>query len=251
MSSPLDATVKGTSANAYLTVARANLLAHRRLYASPWTSATSTPDADGFLVNGAASLGSTSVTLDTGTGTWTVGTEFSFAGHETVYTVSVALTGAGTLQFSPSLTAAVADNEAINRHTANQREQAIMWSTLLFDEMMNWYGHKTTDEQALWFPATNIVNQNGSFFDFDTIPQVLEVATVDMCIHLLASDAFAIPAALGKGVSQVSLGPLKAKIDPSQQTETIPSNILSLLSDLGRLESEAQKGSRVVPLKRV
>lgn len=251
MSSPLNATVKSATANAYLTVAKADRIMRRRLYTTKWDAAGSTPDADGFLVNGSVTTGATTIPVDGGTGTFTANSVVTFAGHATEYTVSTTLTGPGNLVLSSGLTSALADDEAVSRETASEKERAIMWATQILDFMMIWFGSKRTNEQALWFPAVGLLDENGDFYDFDTIPAILEVGTVELANHLLNSNVFRLPTALGQGVSDVQLGPLRAKIDAGQQQEVIPGNILSLLSTLGRLEPEAEKGTKVVPLRRV
>lgn len=251
MSSPLNATPKSTTANSYLTVGRANSILRRRLYTDSWDNASAVPSADGYYVNGAASSGASSVTVDTGSGTFSVGTIVSFEGHDQEYTVTAALSGAGSLAISPALVAGVSDNTPVSRLTASSREKALMWATQLLDAMMQWYGTKRTNEQSLWFPATGLVDENGMNYDFDTIPAILEVATAELAQHLLTRDVFKLPAALVQGVVEAQIGPLKAKIDDKQQIAVIPENILSLLSTLGSLESEAQKGSMVVQMRRV
>lgn len=80
------------------------------------------------LVNGALSIGATSVVLDAGgaSGTYKAGDIVSFAGHTQTYVVTADVTlsgaGAGTIVIYPPLRAAVADNAAITlraTHTAN------------------------------------------------------------------------------------------------------------------------------------
>lgn len=251
MGAPLNAVAKSTTANSYITVARATTILRRRLYTTPWDNASGSPSATGYTTSGATTAGSASVAITGGTGTFSAGTVVTFAGHDQEYTVLTALTGAGTLAISPSLTEAVASGAEVTRHTASEREQALMWATQLLDAMMVWKGRKTTHTQSLWFPASGLVDENGTAIDYDTVPPMVEVATAELAKHLLTTDVFAQPAALGLGVSEVQIGPLKAKIDSKQQVSAIPENILSLLSQVGALEAEASKGSYVVPLRRV
>lgn len=250
MGSPLNATVKSPTANSYLTVARANTILRRRLYTTAWDNASSTPDADGFLAATAATAGSTAIVMDTGSGTWTAGSIFKFSSHDQEYVVANAQTGAGTITFTPGLTQAVDIGDALLRQTASNKEKALMWATQLLDYMMNWFGTKRTNEQALWFPATGIIDENGQAFDYDLIPSPLEVATAEQAKYMLERDVFKAPSALGLGISEAQIGPLKAKIDSKVQMAVVPDNILSILSDLGVLEPEAQKGSMVLPLWR-
>lgn len=74
----------------------------------------------GYLVNGAATAGSSSVTVDTGSGTLVAGDLITFAGHTQQYTV--VSFAAGVITFAPELKVAVADNAAVTRvasHTVN------------------------------------------------------------------------------------------------------------------------------------
>jgi len=249
--SPLDATPKSATANSYVTVAKARQIMRRRLYTTTWDAASTTPSADGYQTNGGATLGSTSLAVDAGTGSWTVGTIFHFGSHSQEYTVAAALSAPGTLSFSPGLVQAVLDDDPLLRDTANDQERALMWATQLLEAMMKWDGVKRTSTQALWFPASDIYDESGNAYDYDTIPAILEVATTELANYLLERDVFKVPAALGQGVSEAELGPLKAKIDNTQQIAVIPDNILSLLSTLGVLEPEAQKSSTILPLRRV
>lgn len=249
--SVLDATLKGAVANSYQTVDRADELLAQRLYVEKWDAGATTPDAVGYLANGVVAIGQTDVVVDTGTGTFTVGSKVRFDGHPKLYTVSSALTGDGTLSFTPALTTAVADGEVVSLLTANEKEKALIWGTVLFDEMMLWNGLKTTDTQRLRWPRSSVLDPDGDLYDQDVLPEILEIAHAEFALVLLERNKFKLPAILGQGISEAALGPLKVKVDDSQQVATIPDNILSLLSPLGHLEQEARKNSIVVPLRRV
>lgn len=68
----------------------------------------------GYLVNngGGYAIGASVIAADTGTGTILVGDRIKFAGHATIYTLTAALSG-GSFTVTPTLTASVANNEAI------------------------------------------------------------------------------------------------------------------------------------------
>lgn len=241
----------GTTSNSYVTVARADEILRLHPYTDTWDlTATALPNADGYLVNGAVSAGASAVAIDGGSGTWSVGTEFSFAGHTTTYTVSEAQEGAGSLSFAPALTTDVADDEALTRITPNKKEQCVIWTTTLFDRMLIYYGTKKTLEQRLRAPRYGMLDPDGNLYDDETIPEPLEEATAYMASLLAEKDRTAIPAALGLGVSHAQLGPMEARIDAAQQEEIIPDYILSILSNIARLEPEAQVGTRVLGLFR-
>ena len=64
-------------------------------------------------VNGAHSIGDSTITVASLTGTLTAGDVVTFAGHTKVYKVTADLTGAGTLSISPPIIAAFSGGEAI------------------------------------------------------------------------------------------------------------------------------------------
>lgn len=78
--------------------------------------------ASGYLVNtGSAAIGDSTLVVDTGTGTFTVGDVFTVAGDTQQYIITKAhSSGAGTLEFFPPLVAAPADNAAITLGTARE-----------------------------------------------------------------------------------------------------------------------------------
>jgi hypothetical protein len=248
--SVLIATAKASNSNSYATIARLNQLLGLRLYTPKWDAAASTPDAESYLANGSVSAGASTVVIDTGSGTFTAGSQISFAGHSTLYTVSTALTGAGSLVFAPVLTANVADDEVISRETANTKEKVAIWGSSLFDQLLVYYGSKQTEEQRMRWPRFGVIDPDGYEYDFDVIPEILEVALADFVEVLLTSNKFKLPAILGQGVESVKIGPLSAKVDKSAILETIPQNVLAVLSPLGYLEAEASVGSKVMPLRR-
>ncbi len=72
---------------------------------------STTGTGTGYLVNGAASSGASTVTVDTGTGTILAGDRVTFAGNSDVYTVTSYASNIITL--NQPLTGAVADNAAV------------------------------------------------------------------------------------------------------------------------------------------
>lgn len=65
-----------------------------------------------YLINGAHSIGATSIAVDTGSGDIPVGALVMFDGHRTVYEVDTGLSG-GSIVLTSGLTAAITDNSAI------------------------------------------------------------------------------------------------------------------------------------------
>ena len=243
-------TAKATNANSYLSVLRGNAILGLRLYTTKWDDAGLTPNADGYLVNGGATTGSTTIAVDTGTGTFTATSEVQFASHSTIYAVSTALSAAGNLVITTGLTEAVADDEVVSRITAYEKEKALVWATTLLDSVMIWNGTQRTTTQRLGWPRSGVVDPAGNSYDYDTIPELLEIGTAELALVLLERNKFALPGILGQGLKEAKLGPMTVKVDSTQQEDVIPQNILAILSPLGHLEPEADVGSRVMALWR-
>jgi DnaT-like ssDNA binding protein len=251
MTSFLRATAKGTDSNSYLTVRRAEEILGPRLYTTKWDEASSTPDADGYLANATGSIGASSIAVDTGTGTFVEGTVFRFAGHSTKYAVSGSLDGAGTLSFTPALTAAVANNEELRRVTPSSREKSLIWATSILDSMVDWYGWKRTVEQSLRWPRSGVVDRDGHPIDYDTIPADLEEATAELALALLDKDRWTPPSVLAQGLEEATVGPLSIKISGKFVEDTVPKSVLALISHLGTLNPAAVAGStQIVKLLR-
>jgi hypothetical protein len=74
------------------------------------------PSGEGYQTSASAIVGATTIAIDSGVGIFPSGSQIVFAGHTTIYTVnSSTLTDPETsIEISPALTDAVADNEAIS-----------------------------------------------------------------------------------------------------------------------------------------
>lgn len=246
------ATPKASNANSYVTLTRADEIMAQRLYTDVWDAVTG-PTAYDYLINdpgSALQAGSTSIPVDGGSGTFTAGTLVRFENDTTDYRVLAQLTKPGNLAISPGLVAVPSDNSAVTRITANDKEKALIWTTYLFDSMMNWNGWKTTEDQSLRWPRSGVIDKDGYSIDQDTIPINLERATAEEALILLSSNKFQFPSILGQGISEAKLGPLSVKVGSMQVEEVIPQNVLSLLDELGHLEAAAQTGARILPLWR-
>lgn len=246
----LNTTPKATDANSYVELATADSVLRARLYNEAWFDATG-PTAEGYATTATAATSATQVAVGAGTGTWTAGTEFRFAGHATTYKVANDFSGTGNLRFAPPLTANVASAEALVRLTPGEKERACLWATRVLDEHMDWYGARRTREQALRFPRSGITDSDGEFLDYDTIPALLARATAELALAYLSRNLFSQPDLLGLGISDATVGPLSVTIDRAQQEDLIPDNILSMLRPLGVLHGSSNKGGRTVPLGRV
>jgi hypothetical protein len=136
--------------------------------------------------------------------------------------------------------------------STDDQKSSLIWATFIFDRAMDWYGFKRTTTQALRWPRSGVTDLDGEWYDYDTIPSVLEKATAEMGLYLLRKDRIADPALLGQGFKEVQLGPIKVVVDDRLGVlQLIPDYVMMLLRDLGEPAPEAQGGSdRVVKLTR-
>lgn len=239
----INATAKSPTANCYVTLEAAEeYFRSSRPQAAEWDAAASTPDASGYVADGSAIAGASSVTIKTGTGTWTVGTVFSFASHAQVYTVTTELAGAGTLAFSPALVSGVSDEEVITRRTANAREEALIYGTSLLDMAMDWRGSKRDLDGRLRWPRSGVSDQDGDWYDYDTIPEVLANATCEVGLAFLQKNRTREPDLLGLGISDLRVGPISLKVSASDMVDLLPMHITTMLAPLGTMKPEAQPG---------
>lgn len=250
----LNATPASTTANTYATIAEAQAVIDQRLYTTDWEGAAG-PTADGYAINngGGYSSGAESATIDSGTGTLALGDQFTFAGHATVYEVitTAIATGSTTIAFTPALTASVADDEVIQRQTLNDQEKSLTYATRLLDRMMKWFGSPATSySQSLRWPRLGVINADGEEFPSNIIPAQLIEGVTELALSLLGGDTFKQPELLGQGFSRAKVGEIEIWTDSKSESEAIPSNVLSLLDELGVLEAAAKKGSAVVSVVR-
>ena len=238
----IDITPKGASANSYCSLAQAtSYLRTSRVYTTAWdAAATRLPDAEGFLVNGIVSSGATAVPIKSGAGSFTDGGYVSFAGHAGEYEISTAT--ATQLTLATALTSSLADDEAITRLTANQREASLIWATALLDQSMQWYGRQRELTQRLRWPRSGVVDLDNDFYDYDTIPELLTNGTAELALALLEKNRVKEPGILGLGLEAVSIGSIRLTASQSQREDLIPENVLGMLSPLGLLYPSFDSG---------
>ena len=130
------------------------------------------------------------------------------------------------------------------------KETALIWATMLIDVSFDFPGYITDQDQALRWPRSGVVDADGRFVDYDTIPSLIVKATCELAAELVKSDRLSTQDILGLGISELKAGPVELKIDPKLILPFIPAHIISMLATIAELKSSAQQGSRVVKLIR-
>lgn len=91
------------------------------------------------------------------------------------------------------------------------KEKALMWATRLLDDMVEWNGRKTDDDQALDWPRYQIYDEDGYYIDHNTIPQDIVDATCELARTLLVEDITGSPDTLG--FSYLRAGDVAVNVD--------------------------------------
>lgn len=130
------------------------------------------------------------------------------------------------------------------------RERAIIWATALLDGFFDWNGARRTLEQALRWPRVGVLDADGDFVDYDTIPQLIKNATADLALELLRKDRTRSPGVLGTGLSEIKVGSIALKVDKFQEQNLIPRTIAVMLEPFGSLDPSGVVGDRVMKVIR-
>lgn len=136
--------------------------------------------------------------------------------------------------------------------STDDKERALIWATRLLDDLMDWKGTPRTNDQALRWPRSGVFDRDQvQWFDEDTIPEPLEIATAELGLELLKRDRSAEPDLLGQGFREAKLGSLEVVVDRKQVLDLIPRNILSLIMVFGDpLPGATSSGMRVLDVER-
>jgi hypothetical protein len=95
--------------------------------------------------------------------------------------------------------------------STSDKEKALMWATRLLDDLVEWEGRATSDEQALDWPRYSIYDDDGYYVNGNTVPQAIIDATSELARNLLEEDITASPDTLG--FSYIRAGDVAVNID--------------------------------------
>ena len=137
-----------------------------------------------------------------------------------------------------------------NASTADQ-DRALIWATALLDAYMDWLGDKRTSTQRLRWPRSGVLDLDGYWYDYDTIPELLANVAADFALYLLEGNRLNEPELLGLGFKSARVGPVSVTVDSSQVANVIPHDILVALTPLGVAASGSQQqGDQIRKLHR-
>lgn len=127
-----------------------------------------------------------------------------------------------------------------------QREAALIWATRLLDEQVDWMGNLTTNEQALRWPRSGVLDRDGcKYLDQSTIPLFLKTATAELARHLLGSDR---TQERSFGIQSVVADTVEVTFDKHDVKPVLPPSVVAIVAPYGTVGGA---GSGMAKLQRV
>lgn len=128
--------------------------------------------------------------------------------------------------------------------TQEEKESALVWATRLLDEQVQWYGYKSSFEQALEWPRQGVYDRDGrNLINYDEIPTWLKHATAELARYLIAEDRTAEYE--GKGIKFMGAGPLQVSFDKGDVKSIIPRSVTSIVRAYGIINSSSVQFGRI------
>lgn len=135
--------------------------------------------------------------------------------------------------------------------TSDDKSRALIMATRVLDETMIWKGFKRTRLRSLRWPRSGVLTPDGFWYDYDTVPDIVQQATAEVAAAYLTKDRRAEPKLIGGGFDQASLAGMSVHVDKSATLGLIPPYTLAKLQRVGMHDSlGGPGGARMVDLVR-
>lgn len=124
--------------------------------------------------------------------------------------------------------------------TDSIKEIALKHATRMLDDLFNWTGELTDEDQVLDWPRTDVEDSEGRELDPDTIPVQIENATCEQALYLLgAIDPTSEPDLIKQGFSKAKLGPMEVETDKTMIPDMIGPSVPIAVGDIGSIKPGA------------
>lgn len=111
----------------------------------------------------------------------------------------------------------------------DQKDQALLMSTRLMDEHVDWTGAASDTVQVLNWPRTGMWDRNGNGMDSDSIPNDLRDATAEFARQIIAENRMADDAVSTKGLLGLSAGPVNLTFSGRKGPKVVPDAVYFML----------------------
>lgn len=123
--------------------------------------------------------------------------------------------------------------------SADDKDRALIMATLDLDSRIEWAGYKASTMQALGWPRSGIVDDDGYSVDSSKIPDEIKTATCELALVLLGKDTTATSDTAG--IKSLTVDTIKLDFDKRDRVNPIPESIMAPLRKWGRLSGSSSK----------
>lgn len=115
------------------------------------------------------------------------------------------------------------------------KERLLVWASRLLDEWVDWYGVKNTQDQALRWPRSGVVDRDDYTLSSSVIPAFLKTATAYLAKEIVIGDRTSEPV---QGIDSLTVGPISIDFtgENTPSKRVLPSAIRAMVSPYGRLK---------------
>lgn len=130
--------------------------------------------------------------------------------------------------------------------SSEDREAALVWATSLLDDLVEWNGRKWKETQALDWPRSGVMTDEGYSVDVDEIPQAIVDATCELARTLLEEDPTRTPDTLG--FSYLRAGEVAMNIDKRDRDSVyvITDLVKSMVSPYGTIRPRSSMEAKLI-----
>lgn len=116
--------------------------------------------------------------------------------------------------------------------TVESKEKALVMSTRILDEKIDWIGSKNTKEQALAWGRSGVMD-DGYDVDATIVPQPVKNATAEFAKNLIADNS--TENADGKGLEKLKVDTVELTFDKSDTADVLPDIVKEMLRGWGNI----------------
>lgn len=110
------------------------------------------------------------------------------------------------------------------------KTQAILWATMLMDDLWKWNGFPTSNLQLLLWPRQGMLKRNQwEYVDINTIPVELQRATAEYARQLLVSDRAGDSDIETQGITRLTAGPVTLQFKENVVAKPVPDTVVYLI----------------------
>lgn len=115
--------------------------------------------------------------------------------------------------------------------TVDQQQKCLARATSLLDSLVLWRGTRANEDQALGWPRTGVVDNDGYTIDSDVIPTWLQNAVAEFARFLFSADRTADPD--GQGIKMLKADVVAIEFDRYDRRTILPAVVAQMVSPYG------------------